>query len=96
MKIRPGLCKINFHQRNARFYISVVQMVILNELKYNLLQHSSYLPTLALSVIQLFLVKEVKAVVYDYFEGLEKLRFRDSVMDFEHHWMKCIELKKIM
>jgi histone-lysine N-methyltransferase SETMAR len=78
----------------------------LRDLHYELLEHPSYFPDMALSdfylfpKLKLFLDgqrfssnQEATAAVEGYFADLTKNYDRDGIMALEHRWNKCISLK---
>jgi len=104
----PGLQKkkIIFHQDNARTHKSVLAMVKLRDLHYELLEHPPYFPDLAPSDFSLFPKlkpffagqrfssnQEVIAAVEGYFPDLMKNHYRDGIIVLEHCWNKCVSLK---
>jgi histone-lysine N-methyltransferase SETMAR len=79
----------------------------LRDLHYELLEHPPYSPDLDPSdfclfpKLKLFLAgqrfssnQEVIAAVEVYFADLTKNHYRDGIMALEHHWNKCISLKR--
>jgi hypothetical protein len=79
----------------------------LRDLHYELLEHLPYCPDLAPSdfylfpKLTLFLAglrfssnQEANAAVEGYFADLTKNHYRDRIMALEHHWNKCISLKR--
>jgi histone-lysine N-methyltransferase SETMAR len=84
----------------------VLAMGKVRDLHYELLEHPTYSPDLALSDFclfpkhKLFLAgqrfssnQEAIAAVERYFAALAKNHYRDRIMALEHRWNKCISLK---
>jgi len=79
----------------------------LRDLYYELLEHPTYSPDLALSDFCLFpkpklflagqrfsLNQEAIAAVEGYFSDITKNHYKDGIMALEHRWNKCISLKE--
>ena len=82
-------------------------MAKINELKFQLLPHSSYSPNLDPSDYFLFLNlkkwfasqkfannKEVKSVTNGYFEVFDDSSYKQGIEAIEQHWEKFIELQE--
>lgn len=70
--------KIIFHQNNAWLHTSVIAVVNIHELPFDLLPHPPYSPGLVPSDYHQFLRPnrpEVKAIVDAYFEELDRSEF---------------------
>ena len=89
--------KVLFHQDNAPIHTSVIVMAKINELKFKLLPHATYLPHLASSDYFIFpnLKKclggqrfanneEVESAVNSYFEELDGSHHKQGIKTIEH------------
>ena len=97
--------KIIFRQDNIPAHQSVLAMVKLRDLHYELLEHPPYSPDLAPSDFYFFLKlklffpgqrfssnQEAIAAVERYFADLTKNHYRDRIIALEHRWNKCFNL----
>jgi len=107
-KKRPHMAKkkVLFHQDNAPAHKSVVAMMKLCELHYEILPHPPYSPDLAPCDYYLFpnLKKwlggkkfqsneQVICETNAYFEDLDQSYFMEGIKKLEDRWTKCIRLK---